>query len=820
MRFGAVVIAVVGMTLSFLRPAQAQEAVELEVLAHVNQYPGPGYNDCWGYTAPDGREYALLGVQTGTSIVDITDAPTTNEVAFIPSATSLWKDIKTYRAYAYAVNESSGGLQIIDLSDLPNSATLAGTYNGFTTSHNIYIDTTTAILYAEGTSGNQSVRVISLADPLNPVELTTFGIECHDIFVRDNVVYVSEGGSGSIGIYDLSDPMSPTLIHRHQIPSPGYVHNAWLSDDSRYMMTTEETTFKTVKYWDISDLGAITLVDEYLSAPSYIAHNAFIKGNYAYLSHYDDGVKVLDISDPANIFETAYYNTWNGSGLGCWGTYPFFESGKIIGSDVETGLWVFFFDGAVGAEQLDPNPPESVVSYSDYTTPTSIHINWDDPTTLADGTPIAPGDFVIEIQRDGSSVGSAAGGAGEFTDNGLTEGQEYEYSLYTRLVGNDSTSRVVMTQWFAGGSPVPNPPTEVSVRGDANSVTMYWRNSSSNIDGTPINDIAGLRLYQDDVLVATFDRTPSVAGLSDSASYDPAVPGTYGWYLTTIDDDVPANESGPSDPVYTPLTVPLIDQFSILGSPDPAFWINQNGDVNGRAVNPPSLPYSLNLNGNPDGGDIVDLRPFDLTGLEGSGVSLAYSYQPQGTGNAPEVEDSLMVFFKNDVGQWIKVRAYAGRTTTAFLPVQIDIASESAGSGTFFHSQFQVRFQSYGTPDAVNLYDDWFVDDVSLSLPTSVGAGGDQLPVEFALGQNFPNPFNPSTTFTFDVPQTQVVRLAVYNLLGEKVRSVTDGVVEAGRHQVRWDGTNDQGRGVVSGVYFYRLEASGFVSTKKMILMK
>ena len=796
---------------------RAQESAELELLANLNQYPAVGYNDCWGYTAPDGREYALLGVQNGTSIVDITDAPTVTEIAFIPGSNSLWRDIKTYRSYAYAVNESGGGLQIIDLSDLPNSASLAATYNGFSTSHNIEIDTTNALMYAEG-DGGVVVRTLSLADPLSPVQLSTFGIECHDMYPRDNLVYVSEGGSGSIGVYDLSNPSAPTLSYRHNIPAAGYVHNAWLSDDGNYMVTTEETTGKTVKYWDISNTGSITMTDEYLSFPSQLAHNAFIKGDYLYLSHYDDGIKIVDVSDPADIFETAFYDTYNGSGLGCWGTYPFFQSGKVIASDVETGLWVFFFEGAVGGDQLDPMPPTAVSAYSDYNTPSSILITWADPLSLIDGTPLNPGDFTIEVKRDGMNVGSAAGGAEEFTDNGLVEGQLYSYSLYARLVANDSTSREVGTSWTAGGSPVPGPPTEISVQGDETSVTLTWRNTSTNIDGTPINDIAGIRVYQDDVLVTTLDRTPSVAGLEDSASYTPSIPGFYAWHLTTLDED--DNESDPSAVGYTPLAAPFTDLFAVAGVPDPEFWINQDGAVNGRGVNPPSTPYSLNLNGHPDGGDIVDLRPFDLSGLEGSGISFAYSWQPQGTGNAPETGDSLMVFFRNDLGEWKKVRSYAGRGNTAFAAVEIDIAGESAGSGTFFHSQFQVRFQSYGTSDPVNLYDDWFVDNVSLSLPTSVDHGTDQVPGEFTLRQNFPNPFNPTTTFTYDVPLAQVVRLSVYNLLGEKVKTIIDGLVEAGTHREIWDGTNDQGLGVVSGVYFYRLEATDFSSTRKMMLMK
>ena len=106
------------------------------LLAQVNEYSSTGYNDCWGYSA-NGREYALLGVKNGTSIIDITATANPVEIVFISSRHSVWKDIKTYQTYAYMVNETGGGLQIIDLSDLPNSATLAATYSGLSASHNI-----------------------------------------------------------------------------------------------------------------------------------------------------------------------------------------------------------------------------------------------------------------------------------------------------------------------------------------------------------------------------------------------------------------------------------------------------------------------------------------------------------------------------------------------------------------------------------------------------------------------------------------------------------------------------------------------------------
>ncbi len=94
------------------------------------------------------------------------------------------------------------------------------------------------------------------------------------------------------------------------------------------------------------------------------------------------------------------------------------------------------------------------------------------------------------------------------------------------------------------------------------------------------------------------------------------------------------------------------------------------------------------------------------------------------------------------------------------------------------------------------------------------------LPREFRLAQNYPNPFNPQTTIRFDVPKETHLTLEVYNVLGQKVCTLIDRPIEAGYHTVIWDGTNDQGLRVGSGVYYYRLLSTEFHDTKKMVLLK
>jgi hypothetical protein len=94
------------------------------------------------------------------------------------------------------------------------------------------------------------------------------------------------------------------------------------------------------------------------------------------------------------------------------------------------------------------------------------------------------------------------------------------------------------------------------------------------------------------------------------------------------------------------------------------------------------------------------------------------------------------------------------------------------------------------------------------------------LPKEFGLSQNMPNPFNPTTVVSFALPKDVKVNLSVYNVLGQQVKTLVDDVMRAGNQTVTWDGTDARGNQVSSGVYFYKLRAGDFSDTKKMLLLK
>ena len=109
--------------------------------------------------------------------------------------------------------------------------------------------------------------------------------------------------------------------------------------------------------------------------------------------------------------------------------------------------------------------------------------------------------------------------------------------------------------------------------------------------------------------------------------------------------------------------------------------------------------------------------------------------------------------------------------------------------------------------------------ELDLDAETSVDSQGSSKPAIFKLNQNFPNPFNPGTVISYELPSDSPVQLEIYNSLGQRVRTMVDAWQEAGYHGLIWEGTDDSGRGLASGVYFYRLQAGSFTESRKMVLV-
>ena len=330
-----------------------QSSMNMNLLGTYD-YPSTKGNDIWGWVDNNGDEFALVGLRSGFSVVNVTNPSSPLEEFFIPDVNSIWRDVKTWGNYAYITTEANAGLLIVDLTDMTGNTyshvTQFVNNNGgsvsFTSAHDIYIDENgIAYIFGAGGAGLQSNGSIFLdvgVNPMNPVYLGEWSDEyIHDGMVRGDTMYAGCINTGKVFIVDVSDKSNPVSIGSHTTPN-AFTHNAWVSDDGDYVFTTDEKPDAYLAAYDISDINNIQEVDRIQSNPgsNAIPHNTFVDGNFLITSYYRDGTTVHDITHPNYMIQVAYYDSYSGSGSGydgCWGTYPYLPSGNIISSDINSG---------------------------------------------------------------------------------------------------------------------------------------------------------------------------------------------------------------------------------------------------------------------------------------------------------------------------------------------------------------------------------------------------------------------------------------------------------------------------------------------------
>ncbi len=170
----------------------------------------------------------------------------------------------------------------------------------------------------------------------------------------------------------------------------------------------------------------------------------------------------------------------------------------------------------------------------------------------------------------------------------------------------------------------------------------------------------------------------------------------------------------------------------------------------------------------------------------------------------------------NGGSSWISLARYSG-TNTTWHERSYDISSLVAGK-----NNVKIRFKL--TSDGYLTADGWYVDDILItgyqSAPVVGVNDNETKPAAYSLSQNYPNPFNPSTVISYQLAVNSKVSLKIYNLLGQEVCTLVNAHQKAGTHSVFWDGTNNHGHAVSSGIYFYRLKAGAFTQSRKMLLVR
>jgi choice-of-anchor B domain-containing protein len=323
----------------------------------INSLDG-SYSDVYGYEK-EGREYAIIGSTNGTHIIDINEPGNLIEIAFIQGSWSgsgvIHRDYHIIEDLLYAVcDQGESTLQIIDLSNLPESTDVVYDSNElFSRSHNIFIDTISQKLYSCSTEGyddlgnfwNSSLCVYDISSPLQPSllhNMNEYMPNTHDIWVDNDTAFINCPGNGTL-VWEFTS--QPTQISSFtSYPDFGTNHSGWKSGDI-YVFAEENNGYdlKIVDASNISDLELISIFNSNVNEFS-IAHNLMIKDNLVYISYYQDGLQVFDISNPNNPIRIAYYDTYipenTGGYAGAWGVYAFLPSGRILISDVQSGLFV------------------------------------------------------------------------------------------------------------------------------------------------------------------------------------------------------------------------------------------------------------------------------------------------------------------------------------------------------------------------------------------------------------------------------------------------------------------------------------------------
>ncbi|MES2514623.1 MAG: choice-of-anchor B family protein [Bacteroidota bacterium] len=356
--------------------AQAYPSLNINLLSHLDPETdltgsdGRKYSGCWGwYQVSNNKEYAIVCTSSQTYFIDVTNPaqPTIRDSVKGAKNGCTWREVKTYQNYCYVASDDPppNAFQIIDMQYLPDSVHVV--HNGttyFERSHTLFIDHHRMYCGAPkdvGTGYQSPMRVYSLANPEAPVLLrrleddinSTLIDYVHDMFVRNDTIYASTGWKGLQVL--VFDTVSNTFSLKHSFDGyeyDGYNHSSWQTDDRKTMVFADEVpTGLPAKVLDVSNLNNINVVDMFKSHTGATAHNPYIIGNnWCWMSTYQDGLYLYDISTPAITSIYGFFDTHPQHGTndnfstnayrGNWGAYPFLPSRIIIACDMQNGIFI------------------------------------------------------------------------------------------------------------------------------------------------------------------------------------------------------------------------------------------------------------------------------------------------------------------------------------------------------------------------------------------------------------------------------------------------------------------------------------------------
>lgn len=546
----------------------------ISLLAHVplTDFPNnPGSaSDIWGHIDLNtNQEYALLGLRNGISVIDVSTPEHPVIVDTIAGLSSTWRDIKVYqffdqtnkrwKAYAYATTEANEGLMIIDLSNLPAEISLVRRQTTDRSAHNIYIsnvdyglnialpDATPSVHIVGSENFGGALRSYSLRDPeileatFTPDSANPSGDYTHDassVLISDSRAQTECPQADEIGcllildfnekelrLWDHSNENQSIELSSSTYPNAEYTHSGWWSEDKQFVIVHDEldeqrhTLNTTLNIFDISSLTLPIPVGTWTGPTRAIDHNGYVRGNRYYMSNYERGLTILDISDPATPVEVGYFDTYpvsdNAAFNGAWGVYPFLPSGTILVSDINSGLYILKDETlqsdtgsiAISSGNLLVNEGETI----------RIQVNKSGSGSTRVGYEVLPGSATVE---DFTPTGSSQQSGELSWASGDTQAKFIELKINTDFI--IEASEIFFIRLFdpRNGATLTAPNiTQVKIAGLANRGTVSFTTEEFTVKETdtnitiPVSRIAGF----DEAISVNYQLRPDTAQPGEDA---------------------------------------------------------------------------------------------------------------------------------------------------------------------------------------------------------------------------------------------------------------------------------------------------------------
>lgn len=834
----------------------AQIISNITELGHLQYSAASGEDficgDVWGFSK-DGREYAIIALtEQGVSIVDVTNPANPVEVSFItiPNGGGRLYHCKYYDGYMYAVMRP-GPLQIIDARDPANAQAVLEYDTNIDEIYSIFIaDSIAHLTDVESPDENIKHIFLDISDPLNPVELGTWHRIYHHVYARNDTM-IGFVLNGEVDMVDISDPQNP--VWEKNFEAGASCHSGWLNDNGAILTTDHETAGGHLKLWDITQSGDPILLGEFSTATNNEGETAIHHSRWyddlIYMSYWQDGFRLADAGDPANPFQIAAYDTIdpNQSTMfrGSWGTYPFLPSRNILTSDPKRGLFILDYpdDGpGLRHDPLENLAPDSKkiratlthikgtgvnTNNSKIYWRTNINSNWQSSPLQFSGS---TGRYFFELNLSGSETHldyyiKAAGDNGRITRvPGLAPHLDLQ-RIHFNLSGSDGFEDIYISEVSDAGSEatefleIHNIGTQ-----DVNLDTFKLVQFAT---GTDANNNAGEIIFDfgEDETLASSTIVPAGGFLIVARG---AAQSTYEAEWQSLGSNTNYNSGNSSL------------QF---GDSDQKRWM-------------------LLAAGNFDKADgtIID----DSDALIGGSGNRSYqaspgNWQTESYGNATpgalDQDQSLPVVlsaFKASAGNGralIEWQTESELNNLGFILLRGE--NETGAYQTIASYKTDAKLKGLGTSaqgKAYACYDEglqngttyWYkIKDVDINGNSKVHGPVSVTPAEnkrlnddaadspknFRLAPNYPNPFNNSTRFAIVIGNAEdrnrlAVEVAVYDILGRTVKTIYRGDLTPGRHDFSWDGRDNRGKTLQSGVYILKATAGDWNKARKMVLIK